>query len=210
MALTTGTARIVGTTPLLMHSDATVDSTHPLAVLMQPIKDKRKKTESDLTTLERFKWMSAMYVHDGRPVIPAYNVMRSWRDGGTYHKAGQKIMEALIIEGSMLPVHFEHEDLCSGPDGWQRLYDIRLADGKRAYVDRRTVNNNPSAAKKTRVIGVRPVFYSWSIDLSFRFEDDLLNPNDMRRALEAAGALKGLGDFRPLFGRYTVDNWQIQ
>lgn len=214
MSLKTGTVRLIGSRPLLMNSDQTVDHRHPLAMLKKEITDKRgTKTEAEIERLMQLKWLGAMHTarfgNDVRPAVPAMNVLRCWQEGGKHMKKGTAIVASLIIDDPS-PIQFPHQAICEGPSGWERLYDILGADERPVYADRRAVNLSPNGGKKSRGPSCRPRFDTWAIDVAFEFEDDALNATDLRKSLDYAAKRVGIGDYRPMFGRFTVEDWQIR
>ena len=50
----------------------------------------------------------------------------------------------------------------------------------------------------------RPIFKEWSCTFVFEIIDENLNYLVLKEILEAAGKYKGVGDFRPEFGRFEV------
>ena len=57
-----------------------------------------------------------------------------------------------------------------------------------------------------RVVRTRPRFERWSAELTIEFLPSLLNPSEVRGFVALAGEQVGLGDWRPRFGRFWVEN----
>jgi hypothetical protein len=56
----------------------------------------------------------------------------------------------------------------------------------------------------------RPAFREgWEIPFTLSVVDDRRSPDHIRRALEEAGTLVGLGSWRPEYGRFLVTDWQV-
>lgn len=74
------------------------------------------------------------------------------------------------------------------------------------YLDKRKVNVQRAAVPRTR-----PAFKDgW--ELSFVIEimaSDHINVDMLHRALSDAGRFNGLGDYRPDFGRFRIDTFEI-
>jgi len=51
----------------------------------------------------------------------------------------------------------------------------------------------------------RPKFANWAADLNVEFVPTLLNEEDVRSFLSTAGAQIGVGDWRPRFGRFRIN-----
>ena len=81
-----------------------------------------------------------------------------------------------------------------GPKTPEKLWD----SGK--FLDARTV-----VIGRAKVMAYRPVFWEWSAVAEVIVDPEVLNVADVIKSWQAAGNLIGIGDFRPLFGRYTVE-----
>ena len=55
-----------------------------------------------------------------------------------------------------------------------------------------------------KIIRYRPIFRSWSAKATVMFNAEIVNLSEVKKAIEDAGALIGLGDYRPRFGRFKV------
>lgn len=56
----------------------------------------------------------------------------------------------------------------------------------------------------------RPMFRAgWELPLVINVVDDRRDPETLRRALEEAGMLVGVGSWRPEYGRFIVTEWGI-
>lgn len=55
----------------------------------------------------------------------------------------------------------------------------------------------------------RPMFHTnWELPLVINVTDDRRNPESLRKSLEEAGTLAGLGSWRPEYGRFIVTDWK--
>lgn len=75
------------------------------------------------------------------------------------------------------------------------------------YDDRQRVCIMRSAITRTR-----PAFKKgWEVDFTLiSLVPDLVTPDFLRKLVDNAGLLIGLGDFRPTYGRFRVKNWEIE
>lgn len=56
----------------------------------------------------------------------------------------------------------------------------------------------------------RPAFREgWEVPFNLSVVDDRRSPDAIRKALEEAGLLVGLGSWRPEYGRFLVTDWQV-
>lgn len=75
------------------------------------------------------------------------------------------------------------------------------------YLDKRRVTVNNSAVPRCRPC-IAP---GWRLTYEVTVNTPSLIPlKVLREAIDMAGKLQGLGDFRPKFGRFTVCEWEVQ
>ena len=55
-----------------------------------------------------------------------------------------------------------------------------------------------------RIMRTRPIFNDWSAVIHLDFEDSILNESDVVDFATKAGAVVGVGDWRPRYGRFEV------
>ena len=68
----------------------------------------------------------------------------------------------------------------------------------------------PVVIGKARVMSWRPMFKKWSCSFTIELADEeWLNPTVIKQILESAGKYKGVGDFRPEFGRFKVTKFKV-
>lgn len=50
-----------------------------------------------------------------------------------------------------------------------------------------------------------PIFHEWSFQTELEYDDKIIDPDSMERIISHAAKYNGFGDFRPTFGRATVE-----
>jgi hypothetical protein len=64
-----------------------------------------------------------------------------------------------------------------------------------------------------RILRHRPMFNEWSISFDLQINTDLIDQRTIHEIVANAGALVGLGDFRPArkgpYGRFAVTSWEV-
>lgn len=82
--------------------------------------------------------------------------------------------------------------------------EIPLISNKEYEIDTR-----PVVIQRARVLKWRPRFNEWRLKFTIDILDDknISIPN-LKEILEKAGATKGIGDYRPRFGRFMVTSFQ--
>ena len=72
-----------------------------------------------------------------------------------------------------------------------------------------TIHEEPVVIQRARVMSWRPRFDEWSCEFIIEITDEMINVETLKEILQAAGQYKGVGDHRPEYGRFEVDNYQV-
>lgn len=71
------------------------------------------------------------------------------------------------------------------------------------------IDTRPVVIQRARVLKWRPKFVDWKLKFSITVLDDTnIRLDVLKLILEKAGQTKGIGDYRPRFGRFTITSWQ--
>lgn len=182
--------RLSSESPLMMHSEKTVNPFDPLTVELKKLTGKRKKTDEDLVEIARLEFVAGTYwTPEAGYHIPGGNIESMLIASAKHFRLGQQVKQAVAVTEVHCPFKFSDDKL--PPD---KLWE------NKAYVDIRGVR--VGTAKVNRC---RPVFASWSVSFTAAFAPDKINPEDLVRVVENAGRYIGLGDFRPRYGRFTAE-----
>lgn len=180
--------RVVGRSPLMMHSDKLANPLLSETRAHKELTGKRKKTEDDHLAIARSEFLAALYwtAKDGIH-IPGNCFDATFLGGAKLQKLGVHWKRgALVIEDKVKLLH-------DGPSTPEKLW----ADPR--YVDCRGVKVGTA-----KIMRYRPVFMNWAAELTVAVNNDVLNVNEAKKAIEDAGALIGVCEFRPRFGRFEV------
>ena len=66
------------------------------------------------------------------------------------------------------------------------------------------IDVRPVVIQRNRVVKGRPKFNSWELSFTISFDEKRIKRDRVKEILEEAGAAKGIGDYRPKFGRFKV------
>ena len=182
--------KIVGVSPLLMHNGRLANQADSYAKAMKEISSKRKKTDADYEEMARLEWFGGLYLADGKPCIPGYVF-----EGCLIGKGGAARKERMGKEAAA--ALWVMEDFSLQYEGPKDPYELWEDEAFRLQA---LVIVNSS-----RVMRTRPMFKDWSADVEVDFNPELLNEDQVRRWVEVAGEQVGLMDWRPKFGRFTVE-----
>lgn len=138
-----------------------------------------------------------LYVNaQGKPVIPAPNLMRAIVDAGAHVKHGKSKLStqrSSLVPAGLSIVEIE---LPITPSAWE--------------VDSRSV---VIPATGGRIMAHRPRFDKWHLVFTLDIDAEMFDEAVARELVDLAGKRVGLGDFRPArkgpFGRFRVDHWKI-
>jgi hypothetical protein len=180
---------IVGIQPLIMHNNRGVNPREPLAQQMKALTKQRTKTEDDLDAIARYEWELGLY-HDTKigPYLPDRLILATLREAAKKTKQGKLVVEAVFMDDPKVRIEYD------GP----RDIDGLAADGR--FFDLRPVRVQTATINRAR-----PIFHPpWSLELTLNFDPDVIDEADLIRIVETAGRRIGFGDYRPVYGRFTV------
>ncbi|MBH2008211.1 MAG: hypothetical protein I8H71_00790 [Xanthomonadaceae bacterium] len=182
------TIKITGTTPLMMHSDRLANPLLPETKQHKELTSKRKKTDEDHIAIARSEFISGAYWNERDGLhIPGACLDASFLAGAKLQKLGTHWKRgALVIEDKVKLLH-------DGPTTPAGLWEDP------AFVDCRGVKVGTA-----KVMRYRPIFLSWAAQLTVAVNSDVLNVKEAKKAIEDAGALIGVCEYRPRFGRFGV------
>ena len=179
--------KLVGTRPLLMHNNTLADPLNPKTKTHKELTKKTKKSDNDLWDIAKSEWSSSLYIDETGPYLPDLNISASLVGGAKLSRLGTKIVRSVEIIDERCYLEY------TGPKTVLGLW----ADG---FYDARSVR-----VSKNTITRYRPIFRKWSCKVSIGFNPDDLNRADVIKSLQDAGKFVGIGDYRPKFGRFTVE-----
>jgi len=181
--------RLTGIRPLLMHNARLSDPTDELVREIKVITGNRKKTEADLEQLKWLEWFGGLYLdEDGKIALPADVALAAVIEGARKRKEGKNAQAGIFETAPFFAL--KH-------DGSNDPAELR---GNKRFCDYRSVRN-----QQNRVMRARPIFRNWSVEVGFLVNPEVINPRAVAEAIEIAGERIGLGDYRPRYGRFTVE-----
>ena len=183
---------IEGLTPILMHNGQLSDPFNYYTKELKKLTSKRTKTEDDQLQMMRVEWDGGLYLDGkGKVAMPADSILAMIQGGARKFKLGKQVAPGVFTTEDFY--EFEHD----GPKSLDKLY----AD--RQYVFRKRVKVGQAAVMRTRAR-----FPKWTCKFELELVADILNPEDLKRILDTAGRVVGLGDWRPRYGRFNVTKFE--
>ena len=184
-------ATLVGVVGLLMHNPQLADPLNKCAKAMKEITSKRKKTDEDYALLAQKEFEGGLYLDkELGPYVPDTmihaNIVKGASDKRGFKKTAQS---AILMAGDRFPLNYK------GPRDLEGLWaDANFRDTRAAVVP----------ATRSRVMRTRPLFREWSVDIQLSLDTEMWNLDEFKTSLERAGSIEGLGDYRPVYGRYEI------
>lgn len=66
------------------------------------------------------------------------------------------------------------------------------------------IDQRPAVIQRNRIVKSRPKFNSWELEFAINFDGNRIKRQQLKQILEEAGQTKGIGDYRPKFGRFEI------
>lgn len=181
---------ITGERPLLMHNKRLADPLNPHTRAMKELTSKRKKTDEDLAKMIYVESRGAIYeTPEGLVGLPVEAVWASFYEAGKAFKMGADIKRALIPDEIVVPLIIDGSKL--------NVEEYLAIEGN---IDVRIVKVSGRSVNRSR-----PIVRDWSAEVEMELLTDIIDPDDLKKVVDRAGRLQGLLDFRPRYGRYSVE-----
>jgi hypothetical protein len=196
--------KIRGIAPLILNNGERANPFAEFTKVIKTISTRKKKTEEDLALLANLEWHSAAYVNakptinddysvtwpdDARLVIPALCIERCIRDGAAARAKGKQVQAGVFVQ----------EDPLIEYEGFK---DVNKLSKDEDFILRKVVSVN----MKSKVMRVRPIIRDWALSFTAEINPDVMDPADLVEAVRQAGVTKGLGDWRPRHGRFSIES----
>lgn len=177
--------------PLILHNGQTADPLNKFTKMMKAISSKRAKTDADYEELAHVEFLAAFYMTKNEkgeivPCMPIDNLQALLISGAKKRKEGMQAKSGVYPNKHAL---LQYDGSRNPEDLWK---DDRFRFVKAVRVG------------QAKVMRTRPIFESWAFTLSVMIENSILNPTRVLDWLTVAGVEVGAGDWRPLYGRFTV------
>jgi len=128
---------------------------------------------------------------EGNIVIPAVNIKACIRDAGANYKvSGRRSTFKSMIKAGLDIKPFPYVPLQH--NGWE--VDIR-----------------PVVVQRSRILRARPRFDEWALEFEIVNKDPtVIHKETLKKILTDAGKYYGLGDFRPEFGLFRIEKFEVE
>lgn len=189
--------KIIGISPIIMHSASGAYSRHPLRLEASEIirRQGSNRTESDDARLAEIETALSLWL-DGNnmPTIPASAVRANIETSARKLRQGPQVREGLIVTEI---VEFDYD---------RDKYGETLGELRKTTQFTTNVKVQRSMVFRTRARFELP----WSLTFRIDVDDELVDQEQLRTWLDIGGRRIGLGDWRPeksgIHGRYKLES----
>jgi hypothetical protein len=206
---------------MLMHNERLADPLNPYTRWLAELTGKRNKTEADHGEIARREFLGSGYwaVDEGPtgqirgPVIPTWNIIRCLQAGATRQKLGKHVVRALIPTTMFVPLQWAGQGSTNAEDVLKEGNFLQTPAG---IASRWNLGSDAAELWKTglhynrkgvviggrRTMRTRPCFTDWKVEADLELDLTILDPDKVDQIARDAGMYEGLGDNRPMFGRF--------
>jgi len=186
--------KVTGINPLLMNNPQTVDMFNDYSKKMKVITSKRAKTEEDMHALRDLEIAAKIYWSDENGIYIPTTWVTAALAGWSFKKA--KISKA-DIRSAVFTTNGQAKLSYDGMSKVKTATDIVKNHDFRHMM---TLKQG-----QVRVVKAAPIFHNWSFETELEFDDTVIDPTTLEQILKHASQYGGFGDFRPTFGRATLE-----
>jgi hypothetical protein len=183
------TVTLTGTSPLLMHSDRFANPLDPATKAHKELTGKRKKTDEDQTAIAKSEFIGGCYFRLGIGFyIPGQNFDSCLIGAAKLQKLGVKFKQGVrVIDDELV------------------LAGVSAKSPEELWADVDHVDCRGVKVGQAKIMRYRPIFKRWTTSATVAFDEEVLSLGEVKKAVLDAGALIGLGDYRPRFGRFDTE-----
>ena len=171
------TLKITGTKPLLQNNPAGALNRGETTIKVKKIPTAEEEAER------------GAYKNDDGTLYHPAQAFRSAILGAAKGRKIGKAFATTVVKGSVFVTHDRAD-----------LYDPETGEALSDYeIDERSV-----VIQRNRVLRARPLHKKWACDIEVEYNDEFITGDQVQFMLSLAGESIGIGDYRPLFGRFKV------
>lgn len=182
--------KLTGVCPMLMHNGQSADPLNEFAKKLKKVSSKKKKTDVDHLELAKIEFFAGLYMDGDEYIIPGENIESML--GKASHEvlkiSKSKTSGSVMVDNPFVIVEY------TGP-----------RDPKKRQTDKNCYDRRLVRVTTSRIARVRPKFQSWVAIGEISYSNGVYDDDSLMRLLVACGQTVGIGDYRPKFGRFTVE-----
>lgn len=176
-----------GGSALICHNERLMDPLDDIVRSLSGFTAKRKKTEADHMEIARLEFLGGLYTNGNGPCLPSWNVLRCLQEGAKRHKRGADVLRGVYPQGEHVDLWYEGDGVRDPEEMWRTgTYHIRKSVG----------------VQRSRVMRTRPLFTDWKFELPVEVDGTIFDKHTVEQIWKESGVYVGLGDMRPVYGRF--------
>lgn len=180
---------LTGTAELLMHNSRLSNPLDPAAKAVKAVSSKKVKTDADHEELARLEHLGSLYYDpEVGPYLPGQNFERALWDAAGITRSRPKVKRGVFIATNVNPLAYDGP---RDPEGLWSDENFRLLASVKV--------------QQNRVMRCRPMFRQWRVAAEGALDTSVLSLEELRGIAETAGAMIGIGDYRPRYGRFLAE-----
>ena len=183
-----------GITPLLQNNSQVVDPFNRYAKAKKPLTAKRSKTDDDIQKIRDLEVESKLYFNDELGVYVPGSWLSASIAANAYSVA--KVSKAKT-RGAIFIVEDKAKLYYDGIEMVEKIKDIVHND--------HFIKTMILPQKGVRLAKAAPIFHRWSFSFNIEYDDSVLDEAQLVSILEYSAKYNGFGDFRPTYGRATLE-----
>lgn len=186
---------------LVMHNERLADPLDSITRAIALLTKKRNKTIADHEEIARLEWHGGLYTTlpleatEGGEIIvptgcavtvPAWNLLRCLQEGAKRHKRGPDVLRG---------VHPLAEFGAFESDAADEIEQVWKSG---EFALRKSVG-----VQRARTMRTRPIFHPWRATLAVEVDPVVFDFDTVESLWSEAGRYAGLGEMRPVYGRFA-------
>lgn len=182
--------KLTGVSALLLHNGRLANPLDKFARQLKALSGKRKKQDEDYEAMAKVEFLAGLYLNQkGEYILPGHNLEAVMLEGARRDKNGRQVQGGAFIDCD--PV-LKFDGSSKSPD--------ELWDGAEHAL------NVSVRINKARVMRTRPVVPTgWSTEFDVTYDPGVVSEEQIVRSFEVAGKERGIGDWRPKYGRFVAE-----
>lgn len=190
-----------GGTSLIMHNERLQDPLDCCTRALKKITSKTKKVDADHERAAWVEFAGGLYTapelelnndllvvgNSHKVIVPAANILRCLQDGATRSKKGRD-----VLRGVMPLAEFAR----------LTAFGLNGQTPAELYAETSFTLRKGVVVQRQRITRTRPVFSEWSVTLDVEVDPDIFDLDALAKHWSDAGRYCGLGDMRPIHGRF--------
>jgi hypothetical protein len=186
----------------MMHNGQLASPLNAFAKEMKKLTSKKNKTDNTHMQMAYLEWLGGLYTSEGGqftvldegldiqgfgvPSVPGEAIEATLINAAKKNKLGLLFKAGVFVDGNF-PVEYK------GPKRINELIeDENFRDSRLVVVS------------KSRIVRTRPIFRDWGLKFTVSYLPEVVDGEKIKEALDVAGQMIGLLDYRPKFGRFEV------